>query len=95
MHLGEQYLVYAHHGQRGLEVSRCNPPVAMAHANADLLVLGPGGPPLAGGATDNVGDAGATGFTVGIGLVLLFVAASLVHRLRRSRRLRRVGKSPR
>ena len=78
---GEEYLVYAYSGKRGLEVDLCNGTQRLAEAEADLEVLGAGKKPTAGGALSNTSGGLSTGAMVGLAGLALATSVLLVVRL--------------
>jgi hypothetical protein len=80
---GEEYLVYANTGKRGLEVDLCSGTQRLTEAEADLEVLGAGKKPTSGGeALSDTSGGVSAGAMVGVaGLVMassLLVVVRLV-----------------
>ena len=79
---GQEYLVYAYTGKRGLEVDLCNGTQRLTEAEADLEVLGASKKPTVGEALSDTSGGVSAGAMVGVaGLVMaasLLVVARLV-----------------
>jgi hypothetical protein len=82
---GEEYLVYAYSGKRGLEVDLCNGTQRLAEAEAHLEVLGAGKNPTGGGEalSDTSGGVSAGGM-VGVAGMVMAASVLVVVRLVRS-----------
>ena len=73
---GQEYLVYAYTGKRGLEVDLCNGTQPLSEAQADLGVLGAGKKPTGGGVLSDT-SGGVSGRAI-VGLAGLALAASFL-----------------
>jgi hypothetical protein len=73
---GQEYLVYAYTGKRGLEVDLCNGTQPLSEAEANLGVLGAGKKPTGGGVLSDT-SGGVSGRAM-VGLAGLALAASVL-----------------
>jgi hypothetical protein len=81
---GQEYLVYAYSGKRGLEVDLCNGTQRLTEAEADLEVLGAGQKPMGGEALSDTSGGVSAGAMVGVAGLTLAASVLVVVRLVRS-----------
>ena len=81
---GQEYLVYAYSGKRGLEVDLCNGTRRFAEAQADLEVLGAGKKPTGGEVLSDTSGGVSAGAMVGVAGLAMVAALVVVVRLVRT-----------